>query len=393
MRWPLFSKRAQAQVLPETSATSSTRFSFRLLRELKSTSGVANTFFSPASILLCLGMLHEGAAGETRQAIARALQVTGLEPEKFRLMIAALRSSLRMREPALQLEVANSLWCDHKLQVNPEFIKEVITAYESEVRVIELGGPGAVAEINSWVSEKTHGKIQNVINNLDSLTSLVAINAIYFKDLWRVPFETADTRDETFHTSNDRQVKVPLMIQFGSYSYYEEKIFQAVRIPYRTSRLSMSVFLPAEGSSLVSFLQHFDSGAWDHCTHNFDEVPGLLRVPRFKLEYGANLKTALTNLGMGIAFDSESAQFDGIHVPPPATWIDQVRHQAYIEVTESGTEAAAATAAIPMTMASMKARPTRTFRMIVDRPFFFTICDNSTDTILFMGAIEDPTAY
>src|SRR3954467_13680266 len=104
MRWPLFSKSVQAEVLPETSVTSSTRFSFRLLRELKSTSGVANTFFSPASILLCLGMLHEGAAGETRQAIARALQVTGLEPEKFRLMIAALRSSLRMREPALQLE-------------------------------------------------------------------------------------------------------------------------------------------------------------------------------------------------------------------------------------------------------------------------------------------------
>ena len=336
-------------------------------------------------------MLHEGAAGETRQAIARALQVTGLEPEKFRRMIAALRSSLRMQEPALQLEVANSLWCDHKLQVNPEFVKEVISAYESEVRILELGGPRAVLEINSWVSEKTHGKIQNVIHNLGSLTSLVAINAIYFKDLWRVPFKTADTREETFHTSNDRQVKVPLMIQFGSYSYYEEKIFQAVRIPYRTSRLSMCVFLPAEGSNLASFLQHFNSGTWDHCTHNFDGA-GLLRVPRFKLEYRTNLETALTNLGMGIAFDPESARFDGIQVPPPATWIDQVRHQAYIEVTESGTEAAAATTAIPMIMASIKASPTRTFRMIVDRPFFFTISDNSTDTILFMGAIEDPTA-
>jgi serpin B len=93
---------------------------------------------------------------------------------------------------------------------------------------------------------------------------------------------------------------------------------------------------------------------------------------------------------MALAFDPKHARFDAICPSPPAIWIGTVLHRAFVEVNEEGTEAAATTAAMMPASAEYSRPRIRKFEMIVDRPFFFSICDTFTNTILFMGSVEEP---
>jgi serine protease inhibitor len=371
------------------SASPSTRFAFKLFRQLASEQENRNLFWSPASVMLCLWMLHDGATGHTREAMATVLEIADQEPEARQLVFVALKSALQPYGPGLQLETANSLWCSHERPPRSEYVAKIKEHYDAEVVALDFQGAETAARVNSWVSAKTRGKIRSILSTIDPLTALLAINAVYFKGLWGAPFERELTRAESFHTSDGRTLKVPLMCQDGYYSYYEESEFQAIGLYYKGG-LTMYVFLPAKTSNLREFQQNLTAAVWDQWMGRFKSIEGQIGLPRFMLTYGANLKGALDKLGMGIAFDPRRARFDTIHLPPPELWISQIFHQAFVEVNEEGTEAAAITDA---TVYFSSEEPSlRTFSMIVDRPFFFAICDNHTNTVLFMGSVEEPSS-
>jgi serine protease inhibitor len=392
MRWPFGSESASTVDLPQQIASPSRRFAFKLLRGLEPEQPSGNIFFSPASVMLCLWLLEEGATGETREAINQALEIAGLEPDALGLARAAVKSALQIAAPGLQLESANALWCNQSFRPRAEYTARIKEEYGAEVKELDFRSPRAVPTINAWVSTKTHDRIQDTVRQIDPLTALVAVNALYFKDFWSKQFEPGLTREEPFHRADGRKLTRPLMGQSGSYFYYEESSFQAVRLPYKTSRLGMYVFLPAKGSSLRKFREKLGSAAWEEWMGRFTWTEGHIRLPRFKLTYRTELTGALEKLGMGIAFDRARARFDGISVPPPEIWLGQVLHQAFVEVNEAGTEAAAVTrVGVTMAAARVPTRPPRRFQMIVDRPFFFAISDSETNTVLFMGCVEEPT--
>lgn len=385
MRWPFAPTTRQAMNLTEKSASPNTGFAFKLFRQLDSEQQTRNLFLSPASMMLCLWMLHDGATGETRESLAKVLEVAGLDPEASQLAFVALKSALQ--DYGLQLEAANSLWCSHERVPRLEYVARIREHYDADVVVLDFRGADAAARINSWVSTRTRGKIGSIEDSIDPLTSLLAINAIYFKDLWGVPFERELTREELFHPREGRTMKVPLMCQYGEYPYYEESEFQAIGLSYTRAR-SMYVFLPAKTSNLWEFQENLSSAAWDRWMGRFERIRGNIHLPRFKIAHTANLKGALIKLGMGTSFDPRRARFDNIVLPPPQIWISQVLHRAFVEVNEEGTEAAAVTEG--EYLSSEEPSP-RTFEMIVDRPFFFVICDNYTNTILFMGSVQEPS--
>lgn len=392
MPWPFSVRRYPPLDLKQRNHASSANFAFKLFQQLGTEQVTRNIVFSPASVMLCLCLLQEGATGETRKAMSEVLEVAGLEPEALQLAIVALKSALRIEGPGLQLEAANSLWYNPEWAPRSDYVARIREEYDAEVVALDPLGPETVARINAWVSARTRGKIEGILTTIDPLTSLIAINAIYFKDLWGQVFDRDQTRDESFHTSDGRKLEVPLMSQYGSYPYYEESKFQAVRLGYKTSRLAMYVFLPARRSNLSEFRRSLNSAAWDKWIRRFSVIEGHIRLPRFKLTYESSLKSALSKLGMGIAFDRQRARFDAINPPPPEIWIDQILHRAFVEVNEEGTEAAAVTAAMMMCSSALHPKPRRTFEMIVDRPFFFAICDDYTKSILFMGSVEEPHA-
>ncbi len=196
------------------------------------------------------------------------------------------------------------------------------------------------------------------------------------------------TFEDTFYLASGDQAKVPMMNQSGTYDYYEAPNFQAIRLPYgKEKRMAMYVFLPNENSSLADFHKELNYANWENWLSRFETKSGSIMLPRFSLEYEKSLKDALSELGMKIAFDP-AADFSRM-VPADSrddVYINDVRHKSFIEVDESGTEAAAVTS-VEMRVTSM---PLYDFNMKVDRPFFYVIHDSETGAVLFMGSVSDP---
>jgi serpin B len=393
MPWPFARNLAEklsavlASDVPDASSSPSTRFAFKLFREL-ATADASNVFFSPSSIMLCLAMVQELASGETRQDMAKALEIAGLTPADAQLVIDALKAAFRPR-PDVTVRSANSLWGSHHAPVRPELAAKLHDIYDAEWTALDLAAAAAVPRINAWVNDKTHGMIRHILDKLSPLAVLVAINAVYFKGRWTTPFIRAVTQDGPFTTATGQTKQLPMMLQSAKYDYYEDKRLQAVALPYNGG-LTMYVVLPAERINRQQFQRTLTSGWWESWLAELEPMPGTVRLPRFKLDYGAPLEPALKALGMERAFDRNRAEFDGIHGDEQAVWIDRVVHRAVAEVNEEGTVAAAATMVTECLSASRPVRPLRLFQMIVNRPFFVAIRDELTATILFLGWIGDP---
>ena len=390
MIWP-FARQSDSEdfvgTITESGPFLPDRFAFKLFRELIRANGTSNVFCSPLSVMLCLMMVWEGATGETRERMAKVLEIVE-DPEGCQRF---LKAALAISSPGIELAIANSLWCDEQAQMLPNFLALAREKYAAEVVSLPFQSPDAVPRINAWVADKTRGKIGSIIDTLPPLALLVALNAIYFKGLWKAPFEKSLTREERFFTPRNQSIIVPMMTRSGYYPYHEESAFQAVRLPYQGDRVGMYIFLPSKKSGLPAFLRTLTSAQWADWMRTFAQTQGLVGLPRFKFEHHLELVPILSKLGMSDAFDTERAQFDGMALPPPPIYISRAIHRAVVEVNEEGTEAAAVTAIVYAMASARSFRPPRMFQMIVDRPFFFVIRDDHSNMILFMGAVTDPT--
>lgn len=370
-------------------ASANLRFGFKLYAEIARQSAGKNIFLSPSSISLCLAMTYNGAAGETAQGMARTLEIQGISLAELNRAYAELKTALENPDAKVQLEIANSLWARQGLAFKPDFIGRNQEFFNAEVTALNFDDPGAAATINGWVSNKTKGKIDKIVDRIDNNSILFLINAIYFKGTWTKEFDKAKTKEDNFTLASGSRKRVPMMSQSGSYRYYENADFQAVSLPYGGGRASMYIFLPATTSSLAELQKKLTAANWDSWMSQFNHTDGDLALPRFRVEYEVTLNDALKALGMGAAFDGGHADFTRmIQQGGQNVFISQVKHKTFAEVNEEGTEAAAVTSTEMRTTSIMQ--PRKRFRMVVDRPFFCAIRDNQTGTVLFMGSITEP---
>ena len=366
--------------MPEALVEGNTAFALKLYGELGSAGG--NLFFSPYSISSALGMTYAGARQNTATEMKEALH--------FRVDQTLLHSSFKRlshelaagaRTAGQKLNIANGL-CLTGSDVSDDFKALLKDNYDAEFF------SGGLDKINSWVKEKTEGKIEKILDGLDRNSVCVILNAIYFKGVWESPFKKSDTHDAHFHVSEHRQVTVPFMYRKGGFQILTEQDFQAVSLPYRGNRLSMIVLLPRETIQLATLEKQL---TWQNVRQWLARLDKTaireikLYIPKFKLETGYDLIPFCRALGMKDAFQKWKADFSGMGWPKGELWISQIKHKAFVEVNEEGTEAAAATA-VEMIATSLRDYPV--FR--ADHPFLLLIRDNQTGTILFMGRMADP---
>jgi serine protease inhibitor len=368
--------------------SANTTFGFKLFAEVARQDAGKNVFISPASVGLALAMTYNGAVGETKRGMEHALEIQGMSHLELNRAYAQLKAALESADPKVQLNIANSLWGRKGISFNPDFIQRNKQFYGADVTALDFGDPSAPATINSWVADKTKGKIDKIVDRIDAQSILFLINAIYFKGTWAAEFDKAKTKEDQFTTRAGKQKRHPMMHQSGKYRYYEGKDFQAVSLPYGGGRVSMYIFLPAQSAGLDALQKSLTAANWDTWMNEFAETKGEIAVPRFKVEYEIGLNEALKALGMGIAFDPDRANFSGIVQGSVNAFISRVKHKTFAEVNEEGTEAAAVTS-VEVSVTSVM-QPRKTFRMVVDHPFFCAIRDNKTGTLLFMGSITDP---
>ena len=369
-------------------AAANTKFGFKLYAELVRQSADTNIFVSPLSMSLCLAMASNGAAAETRQAMAQVLDTQAMSLDDLNRTSRALQTVLENADANVQLHIATSLWARQGVTFNPEFMQRTKDDFHAHVTALNFADPTAPATLNRWVRETTHGKIEQIVDQIDAHAMLVLINAIYFKGTWAQAFDKAKTKPDNFALSHGT-TQVPMMAQSGQYPYLETKDFQAVSLPYGGGRFSFYVFLPSSALSLGAFAQSVTEANWQQWMAQFRAMDGDISLPRFRVAYEATLNDALQALGMGLAFDERRANFAGMmQTQGQNVSISRVTHKTFAEVNEEGTEAAAVTATEMRTR--VLAGPRQRFTMVVDRPFFCAIRDNTTGAVLFLGSIYDP---
>ena len=355
------------------------RFGFHLYNQLVEQE---NIMISPISIGLALAMTYNGADGETREEMARALQLESVDLAAFNQKNQELLRLLSRSD--VTLSIANSLWLRQGIPLRGEFVAANREFYQAEVSELDFNDPASVQTINNWVAEQTNGLIKEIIEGpIDPLTLLFLINAIYFQGDWAQPFDEGLTRDDQFQTPGG-SVETPFMHKAGNYSYLATEDFQAIRLPYGEGSLAMYVFLPQD---LAAFHRQLTPENWQRWLSEFAISQGRLALPKFEFGYEAELNDALRALGMKTAFEPGQADFS--QMIDADVSISKVKHKSFIKVNEQGAEAAAVTSVEVRVTSVMP--PQEMFEMKVDRPFCFIIHDSQTDTILFLGSVVDPS--
>ena len=367
--------------LEEAVVGGNTAFALKLYQELGTSAG--NLFFSPYSISTALGMAYGGArektAREMREALHFPLEQALLHPafgHISRDLAAAAHGD------GQQLAIANGL-CLTGGDVQDSFKTLLKDNYDAEIF------RGNVGEINAWVKRKTEGKISEILTSLDANSVCVLLNAIYFKGLWESRFKKEQTHDAPFKVTARKLVTVAFMHQNSDFKILQKPDFQAALIPYRGNALSMIILLPQQVDGLAALERQVTA---ENLKQWMAELYGQvarqteLSVPKYRLESTCDLVAPCKKLGMKDAFDpAGAADFSGMGWPKGKLWISQIRHKAFVEVNEEGTEATAATI---VGMRTMSAGRSPVF--CADHPFLFLIRHNRTGSLLFMGRIADP---
>ena len=347
-----------------------------------------NIFISPTSLFMALSMVYNGADGVTKDEMAKVLQVEGIEADELNQANASLMNLFHSSSEKIQLNIANSIWLNENFHFQDDFAQYNRDYFNAEIQEIDIFDSESPKMINQWVEEKTNGKIEEIVDSpLDPDLVTVLINAIYFKGDWKYEFDESQTEDRTFYLKDGTTKDVPLMRLEEKLAYMENEALQAVSLPYgEENEMSMNVILPKENVDSEEFQTMLTYENWQKWTSEFQVKEGTLLLPKFQLEYEATLNDMLKKLGMTTAF-AKGANFGKMIQEGDPLWISQVKQKTYLDVNEKGTEAAAATSVEIVTESFNTDGP---FRMEVNRPFVIAITENRSNTILFLGEINNP---
>ncbi len=361
----------------------SNAFSFALFDTVSAAQPDSNVFLSPLSASMSLGMTLNGAAGETYDQMRSTLQFGNASQHDIDAGYQSLIKLLTSLDPAVQMQVANSIWYERSFPFYQSFLDTAKTYFGAEVQGLDFSNvSGSLAAINGWVNTQTKGKIPTILDNIDSIDVMFLINAIYFNGSWRTRFDPAQTQDAQFTAADGSHQTVSLMHRDGTMLYTAGPTYQAVDLSYGDSAFTMTVLLPDSGTTVDALAASLSPAFWDTLTSSLRNLDVNLYLPKLTLTYARTLNGDLQALGMRDAFVPNGADFTRMSSAGKSLFIDFVKQKTYVRVDENGTEAAAATVTgIGVTSAG----PTLTMR--VDRPYLFVIRERLTGTLLFMGKI------
>jgi serpin B len=368
-----------------TLTSGNARFAGRLLALLARTR--PTLALSPFSISEALSMTYAGARGSTAEQIATALDFRLPLPRLAAAFNAQTQSLARASARGAKLEIANALFGQSGQNFRQPFLATLARDYGAGMHTVDFSNPAAVTQINGWVSDHTAGNIPSLLSpgDLDHLTKLVLVNAVYLDAKWLSPFQHQDTHPDIFHAPGGA-IRVPTMHQNGTFGYSSGDGYQALELPYQGGRLALDILLPSRGHVQALLARIAASGPLsllDGVALHYVAVA----LPKFQLRTQFDLSGPLASMGMPLAFEPGRADLSGIAGLPGDLYIQHVIHEAYIDVDEAGTKAAAATGVVVGTSA-IEAPPKIQF--IADRPFVFVLRDTRTGAILFTGVTSHP---
>ncbi|MBR4434534.1 MAG: serpin family protein [Clostridia bacterium] len=354
-----------------------------------------NSLVSPLSVLIALAMTENGAEGETLEKM-RSVISNGMDTETLNEYLALYLSSLPNSEYA-KLNIANSVWFREAPEVfasggkqlftpNEAFLKKNADHYGADIFASPFD-EGTVKAINGWVNEKTEGTIDEIIKEISSDSIMCLINALLFEAEWHEKYLDVSVSEGTFTSIGGEERKAQMM-HAGDYNYIENADFTGFMRGYADPRFGFIALLPKEGEDLYECINRLTGEELVNMIENIEYRQVQSAIPKFAFDYEIDLKQTLMNMGMGIAFDPNAAQFGGVGTCEFGNiYIGKVLHKTHIEVDQRGTKAGAVTSVEMMCGSAFTTEEIK--EVVLDRPFVFAIYDFEANIPVFIGTVTD----
>lgn len=338
---------------------------------------------SPLSMQFLLGMLLDGAEDETAAEICNVLGYGAGEVAEVNDYCLSMLSQLPEMDKLTKLNIANAIFLNEICPLKEDYKNTVEKYYDAKVSNLDFSDvPGSTKKINKWCSDQTNGMIPKILDAVDPGMLAYLLNAMYFKGQWKEKFSKSATAEETFTDETGVSSQKKMMKLDKRFSYTENDVFQAVRLPYGNGAFSMTVLLPLAGHKVAEITGELrNAGGWKEFVRSMDGYDVDLWLPKFETGFSIVLNDILSEMGMPRAFNPLMAQFRAMS--PNALCLGFVKQDAAIKVDEDGTEAAV------VSMAGMvgDAAPEPGSHVVfhADHPFMYIISESSSGAILFAG--------
>lgn len=368
--------------IPENFAGRTDDFAFDFFKRLNEQEpSDKNVFVSPLSLHMALGMLLNGANGQTADEIQKTLKLNGISLADANATYLKLIEGLPKADPKVTLGLANSVWNRNTFQPETDFVNILKSSFKAEAS--QFSGSDATP-LNTWASNKTNGKIKKVLDTIEPQMVLFLMNALYFKGDWTTSFDEQKTTDYPFQLAESRTKNVKMMQMKSKISFANRDGYFAYELPYGNGRYAMTVLVPTSTPGVNDLVSKLNATEWNQLQQGLKAVDNLsIGLPRFTLEYEVYLNKVLEKMGMPSAFLPNVADLSKIGKTQKLN-VGFVKQNTYVAVDEKGTEAAAVTT-IGVELTSLP----QTY--YADRPFVLIISEKTSDTVLFMGKIVNPS--
>ncbi|KPP74333.1 protein Z-dependent protease inhibitor-like [Scleropages formosus] len=346
-----------------------------------------NIFFSPLCMSTAFSVLAMGARSSTREQILKGLRLDVLDrderPELLAKLFRELQSNIT-QDGGLQLNQGTALFVRLQFEVSKAFSDQMQEYFNADILNVDFANSKtSKATINDYIKHKTGDKVTDMISKIDPYTQLILVNTIFFQGNWELPFIAKSTTKQRFYVDKYNIVQVPMMYNDNSFYVARDANLKMrlLKLPY-LGGAAMLIVLPEKTEDYTAIDDHINAEVFQGWLKQLKKTRMEVNLPRFKMEQSYEMHKILPDLGISDVF-TNSANLSGISTEFGLK-VSEVLHKAVIEVDETGTTAAAATT----TGIVAKSMP---LRFVVDRPFFFFIYHEVTNTILFMGRVIDPT--
>ncbi|CAI0454459.1 unnamed protein product [Linum tenue] len=377
-----------------------------LMNKLAAKNGERSNFaFSPLSFHSMLSLIALGSEGPTLKQMLTFMGIDGVDELNF--LASHLVSSVLLPPENDNDDIShgpivsfvNGAWLDHRFKLKAPFeqiVRSVYRATAKEVDFLELPDQ-AREEINKWAEKESRGLIRNLLppDGIDEETILILTNALYFRGTWSIPFDISKTHQRDFHTLTGSAIQVPFMATDANqkHLYASSNDHQVVKMPYQTGsdhdsrRFSMCFFLPNARDGLAGLLDRIRAEPMMLNPQVAERVVSPVWIPRFKFEFEVEASSSMMELGLVLPFCDMYGLNGMVEIADEPVVLSKVFHKTMIEVNEEGTEAAGSSAG---RIRGLRCRSAAPPSFVADHPFVFTIVEENSGSVLFLGALLNP---
>lgn len=345
------------------------------------TAKMQSTVISPVSVSYLMAMLANGANGQTKADIMKALQLEEKDLDDMNALYKMMIQRCGNTGKGTTLNIANYFAMNKEVKLEDAYANKMKNIYNAGIESLDFTSSKTTAHINNWCKKNTNGMIPSIIDKVDASASAYIMNAIFFNGTWADKFSKSQTKNENFRGYTRDITMVPMMHKSDKLLYWKNDMYAAVRIPYGNGSYTMTVMLPNEGISIDEMLKTMENADLTAWTQDAEQCIVDLKLPRFTTEADVTLNNVISELGAANIFNSNA---DFTNIAKTNMFVSEMFQKAKIEVSEEGTKAAAVTAAI-MTMSALPTEEPKHVTFHANRPFVYMITEANTNAIFFMG--------